>query len=84
MGDELDKSNADRQRAYRERHLNDLEGQGERLNAITKLSTKGSLERLVFCYGVTQRAALEKILDEAERRLLLRLGAWLEETGGVF
>ena len=75
MGDELAKSNAERQRAYRERHLSDLEGQGERLNAIIKLSTKRSLERLASCYGVTQRAVLEKIIAEAETRLLSRLGA---------
>jgi hypothetical protein len=80
MGDELAKSNAERQRAYRERHLNDLEGQGERLNAIIKLSTKRSLERLASCYGVTQRAALEEIIDEAESRLLSQLGSKKQEA----
>jgi hypothetical protein len=76
----LAKSNAERQRAYRERHLNDLEGQGERLNAIIKLSTKRSLERLASCYGVTQRAALEKIVGEAESRLLSQLGSKKQEA----
>jgi len=74
-GDELAKSNTERQRAYRERHLYDIEGQGEQLNTILNLSTKRSLERLAACYGVTQRAALEKIIDEAESRLLSRLGS---------
>ena len=74
------KSNAERQKAYRKRHLHDLEGQGERLNAIIKLSTKRSLERLASCYGVTQRAALEKIIDEAESRLLSQLGSKKQEA----
>jgi hypothetical protein len=79
-GHELAKSNAERQRAYRERHLNDLEGQGERLNGIIKLSTKRTLERLASCYGVTQRAVLEKIIDEAESRLLSKLGSKKQEA----
>jgi hypothetical protein len=76
----LAKSNAERQEAYRERHLYDLEGQGERLNTIINLSTKRSLERLAVCYGVTQRAALEKIIDEAEGRLLSQLGSKKQEA----
>jgi hypothetical protein len=64
------KSNAERQRAYRERHLKDADGKGERINTVVTLSAKRSLERLASCYGVTQRAMLEQIIAEAEDVLL--------------
>ena len=80
MENELAKSNAERQKAYRERHFHDLEGQGERLNTVIDLSAKRSLERLASCYGVTQRAALETIIDEAESCLLSELGSKKQEA----
>jgi len=67
------KSNAQRQRAYRERHLKDAGGKGERLNTVLNLSAKRSLERLASCYGVTQRAILERVIARAEDDLLATL-----------
>lgn len=64
------KSNAERQAAYRTRHLKDEDGKGERLNLVIDLHAKRALERLAACYGVTQKAMLERILVEAERAAL--------------
>ena len=75
VGDSMAKSNAERQRAYRERHLNSLDGEGERLNTIISLVSKRALERLAACYGVTQREALERAIDEAQNRLLSGLSS---------
>lgn len=61
-------SNAQRQAAYRLKHLKDVDGQGERLNIIIDLHAKKALERLSSCYGVTQRAMIEKLLIDAERQ----------------
>ena len=63
-------SNAQRQAAYRARHLASENGQGERLNLIVDLHTKRALERLVACYGVTQRAMIERIVQQAEHAAL--------------
>lgn len=59
-------SNAARQRAYRTRHLKDENGKGERLNILLDLHAKRALERLATCYGVTQKAMLERLLKQAE------------------
>lgn len=64
------KSSAERQAAYRMRHLKDEDGKGERLNLVIDLHAKRALERLAACYAVTQRAMLERILAEAERAAL--------------
>ena len=66
------KSNAQRQADYRERHLKDIDGTGERLNLIVDLHAKRALERLAACYAVTQRALLERLIREAERAALDR------------
>lgn len=66
----MTKSNAERQAAYRVRHLKDENGKGERLNLVIDTHAKRSLERLAACYGVTQRAMLERILAETERTAL--------------
>lgn len=59
-------TNAERQAAYRARHLASVDGQGERLNLIVGTPAKKALERLAACYGVTQRAMIERLLLEAE------------------
>jgi hypothetical protein len=59
-------TNAQRQAAYRAKHLQGVEGQGERLNIVISAQAKRSLERLASCYGVTQRAMIERLLLEAE------------------
>lgn len=66
----MTKTNAERQAAYRVRHLRDEDGKGERLNIVIDLHAKRALERLAACYGVTQRAMLERLVLEAERDAL--------------
>ena len=61
---------AERQAAYRARHLHDEGGTGERLNVVINLHVKRALERLASCYGVTQLAMLEQIIADAEREAL--------------
>ena len=63
-------SNAERQRRYRERHLRSEEGQGERLNVVVHLSAKRALEQLAVHWGTSQREALERVLREAQGRVL--------------
>lgn len=61
------KSNAQRQADYRARHLKDENAQLERLSLLVDLHAKRALERLAGCYGVTQRAMLERLLMQADR-----------------
>ena len=61
---------AERQAAYRARHLRDEDGTGQRLNVIINMNTKLALERLASCYGVTQLAMLEQIIEMAQREVL--------------
>jgi hypothetical protein len=65
-------NNAQRQAQYRARHLLDVEGKAERLNTVIELSAKRALERLASCYGVTQRAMIERLISEAERSTLVQ------------
>lgn len=69
------KTNAQRQAEYRHRHLVAEDGGAERLNLLVSVPAKRKLERLAACYGVTQRAMLERLLTEAEGALLDRLQA---------
>ena len=62
--------NAERQAAYRERHLKDEKGNSERLNMVIDLHAKRALERLATCYGVTQKAILERLLVGAENAVV--------------
>lgn len=71
----MGKSNAERQAAYRARHLQAVEGGMERLNLTLSVSAKAQLERLAACYAVTQRTTLENLLAQAERTLLDSLSA---------
>lgn len=61
-------TSAERQRAYRQRHLKD--GIRERINLVVSVSTKRKLERLARHYGVTQVAMLERLLAQAEREVV--------------
>ena len=61
---------AERQAAYRARHLHDEGGTGERLNVVINLHAKRALERLASSYGVTQLAMLEQIIAAAESEAL--------------
>ncbi len=71
----MSKSNAERQAEYRRKHLHDLEGKLERINALVSLQAKRQLERLASYYGVTKREVLERALAEAERAALDELSA---------
>lgn len=66
-------SNAQRQAAYRQRQFHDIDGEGERLNIVLDTSSKRILERLASCYGVTQRAVLQRVLASADDAALHRL-----------
>lgn len=75
---------AERQRAYRHRHL--VEGQGERLNLIVGVSAKRQLERLARHRQQSQRAILERLLADAEAAALAELDAGAQREyldGGV-
>ncbi len=61
------RSNAQRQADYRARHLKDGNSQLERLSLLVDFHAKRALERLACCYGVTQRAMLERLLMQANR-----------------
>lgn len=63
----MGKTNAQRQAEYRARHLARQGGAGERLNMVVSSDVKRALERLASCYGVTQRAMLERLIAEAEQ-----------------
>jgi len=67
-------SNAARQAAYRQRHLYDVDGQGERINMVVTVQAKAQLERLARHYGVTQREVLARVLATAERMVVDGLG----------
>lgn len=66
-------SNAERQRRYRDRHLNGIEGECQRVNLIASIEAKTALERLAHFHSITQRQALERALHEAQSRILDRL-----------
>jgi hypothetical protein len=61
------KNSAQRQAAYRERHLKHENGQGERLNLVIDLHAKRAIERLAICYGVTQKDIIERLALGAQR-----------------
>ena len=63
-------SNAERQKAYRQRHLHGIDGKSDRLSMVISMHAKTSLERLASCYGVTQKTMLEMLVDKAERDLI--------------
>jgi hypothetical protein len=72
----MKQSNAQRQRNYRDRHLKQTGEKHEmleRINHMVSFSTKDSLKRLASCYGVTQRAMLERAIEEMENKLLSTL-----------
>lgn len=64
------RTNAERQRAYRQRHLKDLDGAAERLSTFVSVNAKRALERMAHHHSTTQRAILERTLAEAERTLV--------------
>jgi hypothetical protein len=71
----MGKTNAERQAAYREKHFKAVGGNPARLNIPLSAKAKTELHRLASVYGVTQRAVLESMLDQAELALLETLPA---------
>ncbi|KAA6184102.1 hypothetical protein F2Q65_13605 [Thiohalocapsa marina] len=65
-------SNAERQRRYRERmrEIDTDDTPQVKLNAVVDVSTKARLKRMAVYWGITQRAALERIIGEAERAVV--------------
>lgn len=69
----MSKSNAQRQRNYRDRHLKQTGEEYkmlERINQIVSLVTKNRLKCLAYYYGVTQRTILERAIEDADHKLL--------------
>lgn len=73
-------TNAERQAAYRKRHLLDVDGQGERLNMVVPITTKAQLTRLTRHFGVTQRELMARVLAEAESKVVDGLGRAAEKA----
>ncbi|WP_190275874.1 transcriptional regulator [Thiorhodovibrio frisius] len=63
-------TNAERQRRYRERHLKDVDAQGERIALVVTVPAKAALTRLASWHGTTQRQALERALIESQARII--------------
>lgn len=74
----MSKSNAQRQREYRERHLMSLDDEYElleRINLMVSCSAKKGLKRLAGHAGITQKMMLEKVISEAENRVVETLSS---------
>lgn len=63
-------SSAERQAAYRQRHLRDESATDERLSLLVDIHAKRALERLAVRHGVTQRAMLQTLITDAERAVV--------------
>lgn len=64
-------SNAERQKAYRQRH----QATTERVNTVISVTAKRKLERLARHQGISQKAILEALLEAAERETIEALSA---------
>jgi predicted DNA-binding ribbon-helix-helix protein len=65
-------TNAEKQRAYRERHLG-IRGGKTRIQLILSTSTRAQLERLARRKGYTVTALIEELVASAERRVTAKL-----------
>jgi hypothetical protein len=66
-------TNAQRQAAYRQRHLKSEDGTGERLNVVIDAQAKKALERLSIHYGVTNKLMLERMVLNVQTQILAKL-----------
>lgn len=64
------KTTAQRQAAYRQRHLKGIDGTKARLSTVIDYSAKCSLERMATHLGITQAECLMRLIREEEDRLL--------------
>lgn len=62
------KANAKRQAEYRQRHIK--EGSDQRLNVILDIDVKLALERMAKLHGVSNKEVLQRVLLDAQSRLL--------------
>ncbi len=71
-------SNADRQRAYRQRHLAGVEGTRARLNMIVEQDAVLALRRLAAHKGQSQADTLRELILSAQNRVTsnMRGEAW--------
>ena len=67
------KTNAERQAAYRKRHLAPEGGNAERLDTLLSVGTARALARLAAAYGASKRTVLEHLITEGEREALAQL-----------
>jgi macrodomain Ter protein organizer (MatP/YcbG family) len=65
-------TNAEKQRAYRERHLG-VDGGKARIQLFLSTSTKAQLGRLARRKGYTLTALIEELVANAERRVTAKL-----------
>ena len=65
--EEKKKDNARRQAEYRKRRLKD--GSDQRLNVILSLQARQALDMIAQHYGTTNKAAVERVLLEAQAQL---------------
>ena len=67
--------NAERQRAYRQRHLQAIDGTKAQLNVIVSIHTKLALRRLCQHDSVTQAELLDRLLADEQRQVLSAMPA---------
>jgi hypothetical protein len=65
-------TNAEKQRAYRERHLG-TDGEKARIQLFLSASAKAQLDRLARHKGYTVTAMVEELAAQAEQRIVNRL-----------
>ena len=63
-------SNAERQKAFRLRHMKDVEGQGSRLDVVVYGRTHITLKRLAKHYGVSLAALLDRLAETEQRAIV--------------
>ncbi len=67
------KTTAERQAAYRTRHLK--EGEGERISVVVSLGAAMALRRLAAHGGTSQRNVIESLLVEAQTKVTRDMNA---------
>jgi len=69
----MTKTNAELQKAYRERHLKDFDSDNTRLDVVISGPASRALHRMAAQTGLSQRAMLESVLVQAEAAMLAGL-----------
>ncbi len=68
-------TNAEKQARYRERHLKDVEGMRERLQAVVSIQAKRALESLARHHGATLAGIVERLALEEQARVTAGMDA---------